>query len=226
MREKTAASRTERPLSSWYAPTAMLAVGVAVSSAGAWRYWLSPAPMSAPTPVAVQKAPSIPPTPENLSELEPVLIEEIAACVRNANDWPDLPEPRGRLGLLYEAHGYSELAMQCYAGAYALEPADPHWRYLWAVLAQKAGDKDAEDAFREVIAKKPEYAPAHERLGLLLLEANAYEEASEAMIGIAFEGRYMITKDTFEQSFRPMVSIPGELHILEVKNPVGRQREL
>ncbi|MGD2108362.1 MAG: tetratricopeptide repeat protein [Phycisphaerae bacterium] len=165
--------------SAWCASVALLALGVATMAVGVQRHFQAPPASNEPVVNVTEASWTTPPMPEDLSELEPVLVEEIAAKVRDAGDFPDDPEPLGRLGLIYEAHGYSELAMECYEAARSRDPALARWQYHWAVLAQKAGDAEAEGALREVIEKEPDYAPAHERLGLVLLDRNAYSEAAE-----------------------------------------------
>lgn len=123
------------------------------------------------------------PIPDDLESLAPVLQERIRTYVQAVRQQPADPEAHGQLGLLYEAHGYHDLAKLCYANAIAIAESNPRWRYHWAVLAQESGDvQAAESNLREVIAKRPDYAPAHQRLGLLLLDRNALQEA-----GYSFE---------------------------------------
>ena len=120
------------------------------------------------------------PLPADLSTLEAALRETIETHVQAAREQPDNPEPHGRLGILYEAHGYPTLALRCYRNAVAADRSIPRWQYHMAVLAGESGDiSTALNALPEVIAKSPDYAPARERLGLILLDQQAYAEAAE-----------------------------------------------
>lgn len=119
------------------------------------------------------------PIPDDLSRLDPILVEHISATVQAIRQERDSAEKHGNLGMLYEAHHHVDLAMRCYQNASAVEPTNAIWRYRWAVLADAVGDVTrAEQALRDVVAAAPDYAPAHERLGLLLLERNAHSEAA------------------------------------------------
>lgn len=121
-----------------------------------------------------------PPLPTNLDTLEPALADRIRAQVQAVRDHPHDPETHGQLGILYQAHGYRDLAQRCYENATRADPSPPRWRHHWAALVAAQGNpKDAEGAFREVIAQVPDYAPAYERLGLLLIDRNAPREAAD-----------------------------------------------
>lgn len=211
MARKKSNRQTRGLTPSWFVSFAVLGVGIATTSVGVWRHGRALPTAGAPAVSTNKEELTTPPMPEDLTELEPILVEGIAALVRDAGDSPDDPEPLGRLGLLYEAHGYNEIAMECYTAASSRDHALPRWQYHWAVLAQGAGNADAEQAFREVIAKDPSFAPAHERLGLVLLDKNAYEEAARAFEhvielrpyeapGYAGLGRIRLAEQRYEQA--------------------------
>ncbi len=121
------------------------------------------------------------PLPADLHILEPALVELIEECDRAIHARPDDPKAHGRLGAVYEVHGYPDLALRCYAAAVAMDPSDLRWRYFAGVILQERGRlAKAEKAFREVIEKEPDYAPAHQRLGTILFENKRYDQAAEA----------------------------------------------
>lgn len=121
-----------------------------------------------------------PPLPKNLSTLEPALAKRIKECTDAINAQPNTPKPYGELGIVYEAHEYDSLAMTCYERAIDLNETEPRWIYHFALLSLKQGDyESAEKALRRVIALTPDYAPAHERLGLLLFDQRDHDGARQ-----------------------------------------------
>lgn len=117
-----------------------------------------------------------PPFPKHLSTLDQALVKHITDCVNAIQSNPHAADPWGLLGILYEAHEYNSLAMQCYETARNLGPSNPRWTYHIALLSIKRGHfKEAEAASRQVILLKPDYAPAYERLGILLMQRNTLE---------------------------------------------------
>ena len=145
---------------------AALLLGLALLAVGTFHYWANPA--------------LEPPLLTDLDRLEPALAEQIRVQVRAVRDDPDDAENHGQLGILYQAHGYPDLAKRCYENALHADGSQPRWRYHWAALVTAQGDTaGAESALREVIATAPNYAPAHERLALVLLDRNAHREAAD-----------------------------------------------
>ena len=121
-----------------------------------------------------------PPLLVDLEGLEPAFADRVRAQVQVVRDNPQNPDAHGALGILYQAHGYPDSARRCYENAIGVDSSRPRWRHHWAALAAAQGDrKGAETAFRKVIAQAPDYAPAYERLGLLLIDRNAPGEAAD-----------------------------------------------
>ena len=119
------------------------------------------------------------PMPAGLDDLSPALAEEIRAKAAEVRRDPSNPEKHGALGLLYQTRGMTDIALQCYNSAVAAAPSQPRWRYLWATAAVESGlVEQAEQAFRTVIAQKPDYPPAHQQLGDLLLDRNDSDGAA------------------------------------------------
>lgn len=116
--------------------------------------------------------------PDDWSQIEPELAERIRILGAAARDHPSDATAYGDLGILYEAHGLNNLARACYDRAATATADDPRWRYFWAALVHLSGDLEAaEPALREVIATAPSHAPAHERLGVLLVEQLRFQDA-------------------------------------------------
>lgn len=127
-----------------------------------------------------------PPFPPDFDLLEPVLRERIEAAASRARDQPDNADRHGHLGLIYHAHGYLALASQCYDRARRVDDFNPRWRHHWAVLAATFGQvEEASVVFREVIALKPDYAPAHDWLGRLSLDVGDMDAALRAFEHVA-----------------------------------------
>lgn len=170
----------------------MFAAGVAVLAWGLTRHPVGPSPpalhaASEPERVdAAERSSQASPTtsvpvPRDLSRVEPVLAERINAALRAVSERPEDPKGHGQLGMLYEAHGRVELALECYTNAIALDSQSPRWHHHQGVLRYLEGDlAGAESSFRKVIARDPGYAPAHERLGLLLHAQNDFDGAAAA----------------------------------------------
>ena len=135
---------------------------------------------SAPDPTSDPGAGRQPPLPGTMDSWDPVLVERIRTRAEAVRRDPQSADAIGRLGILYEVHGKMGLAAECYARAVDLHRDEPRWKYHGAVVAQVSGDLvGAEAALRDVVSKKADCAPAHERLGLLLFERNAFDEAAE-----------------------------------------------
>ena len=121
-------------------------MGLALLAVGTFHYWTNPA--------------LEPPLLTDLDRLELALAEQIRAQVRAVRDNPDDAEAHGQLGILYQAHGYPDLAKRCYENAMRADGTPPRWRYHWAALVTAQGNAEgAESALREVIAAAPDYAP-------------------------------------------------------------------
>lgn len=207
MVKKHQSGGSKAPRRSMRLPLIVLAAGVASVLIGLWRPWSAPSVRRAASPLAQPGTPTAdgrpsaladavtavsatilpagtipgePPFPHNLDTLEGAIARRMRDLLDAVHEQPGDAETRGQLGIFYEAHAYDAFALECYADAFSANPAIPRWRYHWAVVAQQAGDlQGAEEALLEVVERRPDYAPAHERLGLILLDRGAFDEAAE-----------------------------------------------
>jgi tetratricopeptide (TPR) repeat protein len=84
----------------------------------------------------------------------------------------------GSLGEIYQAYGFDDAALACYANAAKLEPQSFRWEYYAGYLHQRNGD--TESALREyqrAVTLKPGNASTMLRLGNLELSANHLDSA-------------------------------------------------
>ncbi len=90
---------------------------------------------------------------------------------------------RSRLGLaelarLYQANGFFDEALACYAGLRQVEPRNAQWSHLAAVILAGLGRlEEAEPLFRRAAELAPDYLPAHVRTADVLLKANRLNDA-------------------------------------------------
>jgi tetratricopeptide (TPR) repeat protein len=133
-----------------------------------------------------RQSPAVPAEPPevvavDLSEAQPELQRRVAAAqerVRadraDARAWAELAQ-------LYHANGYADAALSAYGRLRQLEPKEPRWAHLEAVLNAGFGQLDvAQPAWRRVVELQPEYLPAWLKLGDLLIKSNQPVEAQAA----------------------------------------------
>lgn len=150
--------------SAW--PVVVFAAGLLVMAGGVWRNRALNTKL---------------PLPDDLTSLAPSLAHQLDVQLQLVRDRRDDPDGHGRLGILYEAHGYTDLALRCYQRACELGETTARWRHHWSVLQDETGNAAAaEQGFRDVLALEPDYPPAIQRLALLLLERSAPDKATGA----------------------------------------------
>jgi tetratricopeptide (TPR) repeat protein len=77
----------------------------------------------------------------------------------------------GRLGEIYDVHGFGAEALSCYERAHALDPGEWRWLYLAGLVARQTDQRAAMDLLSRAAAIQPEYATLQLYLGLLHLNA-------------------------------------------------------
>jgi len=105
-----------------------------------------------------------------------------APLLRAAEVFPDDPEIRLSLGVLYEKTGRVQAAAQALKRAAAAEPERPELWFNLGVVAGQQGDLDAGiEALRHAVALAPTYAEAQHNLGVLLRRRGDLAAAAAAL---------------------------------------------
>lgn len=126
----------------------------------------------------VSEPPGVP--EPDMTEMEPQVAKRlretrsaILADPRSADGW-------GRFGMVAHAHELWEEARTAYHHAEELDPSNERWPYyLGEVLSVIGTDLEAaERAFRRAMALRPDYGPAHMRLGNVLVARDRVEDAA------------------------------------------------
>lgn len=155
---------------------------------------VQPPEVSSPPPSLPQQQPPPPPAPPPLDLIpHPDLAgleDAVATRLREAlalldmflttstTPASDLAEAFGELGRLYHVHAFDVPAAVCYRNAGRLAPADPHWPYFLARLAQPAGRlPEAVAGYTRTLDLLPGYVPALIHLGEVLLAQDLPDEA-------------------------------------------------
>ncbi|HEY3245620.1 MAG TPA: tetratricopeptide repeat protein, partial [Phycisphaerae bacterium] len=164
---------TIKPRARSRTPRTVLAItciaGVAVVGLGGLRVfqWLRPAP-----PVV------LPAHPDQIEPQVAKLVQQYAERVWAA---PRSAEAHATLGLVYEANKMWYEAEACFGRALQLEPGQCLPAHHRAIMLRSLGEFDAAlQAWRTLVQRHPEFAPAHVRIGNALLEAGAPAEAAAA----------------------------------------------
>ncbi len=127
---------------------------------------------------------ALPPTPD-LSAAPAEMRARIVAAGARARGRFSARKGLAELGRLYQANGFLEEAMRCYAGLEQLAPAEPRWPHLHATLLAGYGEiEPAAQLWRRVVQLAPDYVPAQLRLGDCLLKANRPDEAAAMYAGV------------------------------------------
>ncbi len=107
----------------------------------------------------------------------------VAARIREARAGierePESAAAWGRLGLVYDANGFTPEAVPCYERAGELDPSEWRWPYFAGVALLRNDRGTARRQLELAATRKPDYPPAHFYLGLLALEAGDLDGARE-----------------------------------------------
>jgi superkiller protein 3 len=129
----------------------------------------------------IREAVPEPPAIEQLGALAPEIADfvrherqQVVEAPRSAARW-------ARFAMACEANGLPSAARDAYAVAAMLEPSQAKWTFHRARVDGRLGQvDDAVRGMRRVIETDPRFAPAHWRLGLLLLDQNHLDDAQRA----------------------------------------------
>jgi len=118
------------------------------------------------------------PARPDLGKASAALVELIETVDAQARACPDSAEAVGRLGMAYHANQFYESAEKAYVIASRLAPDDYRWVYYQALIKEESGDEEAqEQLLGHVLRLHPNYAPASQKLGDILLKRGRLEEA-------------------------------------------------
>lgn len=122
-----------------------------------------------------------PPDPDTAA-MEPVVRARIVEARHAVATQPRSAAAWGELGMVLHAHELFADAADCYRTAAELDPRDERWPYYLGVVLSIEGEdvEGALTAYRRALELRPNYAPAHLRLGDLLAGADRLEEAERA----------------------------------------------
>lgn len=153
-------------------PLAVLAVGVA--------FYLQVNRNTSPDS-SVSQAPGIV-IPDDLAEIDPQIRTYISEQIELAQEGPSDAMRHATLGLVYAANALWTESKDSFRNASSLAPDNVLAKYHLAIATLKCGDEDeAFKMLREVTEAHPDFAPAHHRLGVMLLESGLVAEAEVAM---------------------------------------------
>jgi tetratricopeptide (TPR) repeat protein len=110
-----------------------------------------------------------------------VLRSYLSRLYSQASAAPSSGALRGELAMAYAANDYPAAAKLTYVQAQALEPEEPRWPYLLALLHAESGDSEqALVQMDRALELDPSYAPAWLARGTYLLDADQADEAETA----------------------------------------------
>lgn len=117
----------------------------------------------------------------DMTEMEPQVAERLRQVRSAIFARPESADAWGRFGMVCHAHELWDCAEDAYREAQALDPLSERWHYfLGDVLSVVGTDLDAaERAFRRTQELHPDYAPAHLRLGRVLVAKDQSTAAAQ-----------------------------------------------
>jgi len=118
------------------------------------------------------------PSPEQIAEADPDLVQAIARALEDARAAPRSPAVFFELAMVYQANDLLELAVVAYEQGLAQgEDARP-WYHLARARLDLGDPVGALHALERSVALQPDYAPSHTRRGEILYEFGRADEAA------------------------------------------------
>lgn len=149
-----------KPFSSVRRTTVLLVAAAWLLSAGC-----TPSPPGPPDPSAI--------------EAETFVEQRILEATEAVESDPASVEAWGRLGEIYDIHGFGEQATPCYERAVELAPEEWRWFYFAGIVLRESDPGAALAPFERAVELKPDYAPLHFYLGQGYLETEDQERAEQ-----------------------------------------------
>jgi tetratricopeptide (TPR) repeat protein len=150
----------------------------------------------------------------DLAEMEPQVRESLQQRRSAVLENPKSADAWGRFGMVAHAHELWAEAEIAYRQAEILDDKNERWPYFLGDVLSVVGTDPvaAEDAFRRAMVLRPDYAPAHMRLGNVLVAADQSEKAASE-----FERALELAPD-LQEARVPLAQIrlsQGELEVAE-----------
>ena len=113
------------------------------------------------------------------SDMEPRVRERVDMARRAVQSKPDSAVAWGEFGAVCDAHSFHQAAVICYQQARTLAPGEFRWAYFAAIVADELGEDSVrvKAAFDAAIGLRPNYAPAHCRLGDAMAQRGSLDSA-------------------------------------------------
>jgi tetratricopeptide (TPR) repeat protein len=112
-----------------------------------------------------------------LDGIDPPVAERIREAKQTVSDQPSSGAAWGRLGEVYDVHGFEQEAVDCYEKARELEPAEWRWPYFLGIVLLDVDSARSRDAFGRAAELAQTYAPAEFHLALAALQEEDLDAA-------------------------------------------------
>ena len=120
---------------------------------------------------------ALPQQPANVDEA--LVAEKIAVATAAVREQPDSGDLWGRLGIVYDIHGFSDRALDCYETASQLDPKEWRWPYFSGIVLRTTDQRAALEKFSRAAELQPNHAPLHLYLGFGHLLDENVEKSGE-----------------------------------------------
>ncbi|MCG8462808.1 MAG: tetratricopeptide repeat protein, partial [Holophagales bacterium] len=134
-------------------------------------------------PAAAEPSESGPAPEPDLADMESQVAERLRETRAAVLSRPGSAAAWGRFAMVAHAHELWQEALAAYRRAERLDRSDERWPYFLADVLSVIGTdlEGSERAFRRALELRPGYAPAHMRLGRVLLADGRPEEAAREL---------------------------------------------
>ena len=172
--------------------------------------------------------PELPPIPEaQLERVLPVIREQILTAHREVVQDPSNSQKNGRLAMILAAYGFNERSSTVYRRARLLEPGNAQWAYFHGhLLAGTGHPKEATEALRTALGRKPDLLDAKVKLAELRRESGAVEESGALYEEVlASHPRHILARYGYGQLLVQQKQLPQAAEqfrrALEIDNRIG-----
>ena len=114
-----------------------------------------------------------------LSGADPAVIKKFDKARESVNENPKSAAAWGHLGILFNAYGLMDQAIDCYQRAAELDPQEFRWSYLSAVLLAERDPEQAETELRRAAEINSQYAPLFCNLAMAFVKTGRDDEAQQ-----------------------------------------------